>query len=132
MYNLVDFTTRVKGVEYLIAIMAIASFILFSEILKAKPFSSLMDAIREDIKYVKANGHGLGTIIAAPFIGLKYVISIPFAFVFALAAALKNGFLKIAGGSTTFSWRPMEAYFSGQKKTNKPDADGNKHSKKKK
>jgi hypothetical protein len=131
MHTLFDFTTRIKGFEYIIAITAIASFLLFSEFLKKKPFNSLMDAAREDIKYVKVHGLGLSTLLAAPFIGLKYIISLPFAFFFALATALKNGFLKMAGGGTAFSWRPMEAYFSGQKKTKKLDTDGNKQSGKK-
>jgi len=131
MNTLFDFTIRIKAVEYIIAITAIASFILFWEILKEKPFKSLMDASREDIKYVKENGLSLATLIAAPFTGLKYVITLPFAFVFALATALINGLLKMAGGSAVFSWRPMEAYFSGQKKTKKTDADANKQSGKK-
>lgn len=131
MYNLVDFTTRVKGVEYLIAIMAIASFIIFSEILKAKPFRSLMDAIREDFKYVKENGFSLAKLMSAPITGLMYLLSLPFVFAAAAATALKNGFLKVAGGGGTFSWSPVEAYLAGQKKAKKPAADGNKQSKKK-
>lgn len=131
MYTLVDFTTRVKGVEYLIAITAIASFLLFSEILKAKPFKSLMDAIREDVKYVKENGLSLAKLMAAPLTGLIYVISLPFNFAFALATTLKNGFLKMAGGNAAFFWRPTEAYLFGQKKTKARDADRSKRSEKK-
>jgi hypothetical protein len=125
MYNLVDFTTRVKGVEYLIAITAIASFIIFSEILKAKPFKSLMDAIREDFRYVKENGFSLTKLMAAPFTGLMYLLSLPFVFAVAAATALKNGFLKVAGGGGAFSWSPVEAYLAGQKKAKKHDADRN-------
>ncbi len=131
MYTLVDFTTRVKGVEYLIAVTAIASFILFSEILKAKPFKSLMDAIREDVKYVKENGLSLAKLMAAPLTGLIYVISLPFNFAFALATALKKGFFRMAGGNAAFSWRPTEAYLFGQKKTKTRDADRRKRSEKK-
>jgi len=126
MHTLFDFTTRIKGVEYIIAVTAIASFILFWEILKEKPFKSLMDTSREDIKYVKENGLSLASLMAALFTGLKYVISLPIAFVAALAAAVRNGLLKTAGGSAAFTWRPTEAYLSGQKKTKKPDADKNK------
>lgn len=121
MNTLFDFTTSIKTVEYIIAVTAIAGFILFWEILKKKPFKSLLDASREDIKYVKENGHSLVTLAAAVFTGIKYVISLPFAFVSALAAAV----MKTAGGSPSFSWRPTEAYLSGQKKTKKPDADKN-------
>ena len=131
MNTLVDFTTRVKGIEYLIAIAAIATFILFSEILKAKPFKNLMDAYREDVKYVKKNGLNLSTLVAAPFMGLVYLISLPFNFAAAAATALKDGFLKMAGGSAALSWRPMEAYLTGQKKTKKRDADRSKQSEKK-
>jgi ABC-type sulfate transport system permease subunit len=131
MYTLVDFTTRVKGVEYLIAITAIASFILVAEILKAKPFKSLMDAIREDVKYVKENGLSLAKLMAAPLTGLVYLISLPFNFAFALAAVLKNGFFRMAGGNALFSWRPTEAYLFGHKKTKKRDAEGSRRSEKK-
>ncbi len=128
MNTFFDFTTRVKGAEYLIAITAIASFILFSEILKEKPFKSLMDAISEDLKYIRENGLSLAKLMAAPLTGVIYVISLPFNFAFALATALKNGFLKVAGGNAAFSWRPMEAYLAAQKKTKKRDADRNKQS----
>ena len=128
MHTLFDFTTRIKGFEYIIAITAIASFILFWEMLKAKPFKILLDAAREDIKYVRVNGLGLASLLAAPFIGLKYVISLPFAFVVALATTIRNGLLKMAGGSAAFSWRPTEAYLTGKKKTKKPHANKNKPS----
>ena len=128
MHTLFDFTTRIKGFEYIIAITAIASFILFSEILKKKPFNSLMDAAKEDIKYVKANGLGLSTLLAAPFIGLKYILALPFAFFFALVTAVRNGLLKMARGYATFYWRPTVAYLSGQKKIKKQGIDKNKSS----
>lgn len=126
MDTLVDFTTRVKAAEYIIAITAIASFILFAEILKKHPFKSLMDAGREDIKYVRENGLSLATLIAAPFTALVYVVSLPFAFIVAVVRALMNGLSKTAGGNAAFSWRPTEAYLSGRKKIKKPGADGNK------
>jgi hypothetical protein len=131
MYTLVDFTTRVKGAEYLLAITAIALFVFFSEILKKNPFKSLIDAGREDIKYVKENGLSIAKLMAAPFTGLLYVISIPFSFVLALATALINGLMRMAGGSAALSWRPAEAYLSGHKKTKKRDADRNRQTEKK-
>src|SRR3990172_10194780 len=127
MNTLVDFTTKVKGVEYIMAVTAIVSFILFWESLKGKPFKGLMEAGREDIKHIKENGLSLATLAAAVFTGIKYVISLPFAFVSALAAAV----MKMAGGSATFTWRPTEAYLTGHGKTKKPGADRNKQSEKK-
>ncbi len=131
MYTLVDFTTRVKGAEYLLALTAIACFIFFSELLKKNPFKSLMEAGREDIKYVKENGLSLAKLMAAPFIGIGYIISLPFTFAFAVVTTLRSGFLKTAGGSAAFSWRPTVAYLSGQKKTIKRDADRNRQPEKK-
>lgn len=115
MHTLFDFTTSVKAVEYLIAIAAIASFILFWEFLKDRPFKTLMDTGREDIKYVKEHGFSLRTLVSAPLAGIVYVISLPFAFVVGLAAALMNGLMQMGGGSAVFSWRPLEAYLSGKK-----------------
>jgi len=39
MHTLIDFTTHVKGVEYIISVLAITGYILYAEILKPKPFS---------------------------------------------------------------------------------------------
>lgn len=127
MHTLVDFTTHIKGVEYIISVLAIAGFILYFEILKPKPFRSLRDAAREDIEYLKESGsrtvlRTTGRMLAAPFIGLAYVLALPFvcAFAFAREAAALAGeaasrALGMAGRSASFGWRPQEAYLGGKK-----------------
>jgi len=46
MYTLFDFITQVKGAEYLIAVSAVGLFILFWEVLKPKPFRSMIDTAK--------------------------------------------------------------------------------------
>jgi hypothetical protein len=75
-----------------------------------------------------------GRLLAAPFIGLAYVVALPFLCVFTLASELfgmtLSGLARVmgmAGGSATFGWRPMESYLSGRKERKgskeKPEAE---------
>ncbi len=128
MNTLFDFTTQIKGVEYILAVLFIAGYIVYWEVLKPKPFSALKKAGKEDIEYIKQTGYkstmtSLGKIAAAPFIGLAYVILLPFGFIGALGYATVSlagkgisGALSMAGKSTSFGWRPSEAYLAGKKK----------------
>ena len=125
MDTLFDFTTKVKGVEYVIAISAIFSFILFLEILKNKPFKSIMDAGSDELRYVKEHGLRPARFLTALFRGIIYVISLPFAFFLGIGAALINSLSKVAEGSSVLYWRPMEAYFSGRKKNKKQVTSAN-------
>lgn len=127
MHTLIDFTTHVKGVEYVISVLAIAGYILYAEILKPKPFKTLAKSTGEDLEYLRKTGfrgtmRTLGRVAAAPFIGLAYVIALPFIFAYTLGAELlgmaAEGIEKalgMAGGSASFGWRPMEAYLGGRK-----------------
>ncbi len=126
MSTLVDFITYVKGVEYLLALAGIAVFLVFWEFLKPAPFSTIVNAGRQDRSYMKETGgfrhvlKNIGRIAAAPFIGLAYVVMLPIAFFVALAAAAVNlavrGAAHLAGKSATFQWRPVEAYLAGRKR----------------
>ncbi len=126
MYTLVDFITHVKGIEYVLSLLAIAVFLVFWEVLKPKPFRTVVNTGKDDLAHVKEAGgfsHVLktaGRIAAAPFIGLAYIVMLPIGFVVALAAAVVNLALKgaaaVAGKSMTFEWRPVEAYLAGRKK----------------
>lgn len=137
MHTLVDFTTHIKGVEYLISVLAITGFILFIEILKPKPFRSLRDSAREDLDYIRENGgtrgvlRTTGRLLAAPFIGLAYVIALPFvcAYAFArevagMAREAAGRLLGLAGESAFFNWRPNEAYLGGKKGKKGAKKDG--------
>ena len=75
-------------------------------------------------------------MLTAPFIGLFYVLMLPFVFFYALGVELlraaEEGFEKllgVAGKTAFFGWRPMEAYFDGKKgrrkKKQKEESKGN-------
>lgn len=131
MYTLFDFITHVKGIEYLIALLAIAGFILFWEVIKPGPFKCLIASGREDLEYVRREGYGtlfrtMGKIVTAPFIGLAYILILPFAFLVALGYAAASlafkgfgGVLNFVGTHASFGWRPTEAYLGGRKKEKK-------------
>jgi hypothetical protein len=127
MHTLIDFTTHVKGVEYIISVLAITGYILYAEILKPKPFRNLAKSTGEDLEYLRKTGFRgamktVGRLASAPFIGLAYVIALPFIFAYTLAAELlgmaAEGLQRargMAGRSASFGWRPMEAYLGGRK-----------------
>jgi hypothetical protein len=121
MYTLYDYLTHVKGIEYLISLLFIAGYILYAEILKPKPFKTVTEDAKEDLKFVEDTGFRnilktLGRIVAAPFIGLAYVVALPFAFMFAIGTAALHGVLSMAHRTMYFGWRPLEAYLTGKKK----------------
>jgi len=119
MHTLFDFITHIKTVEYLVALTAIAGFVLFWEVLKHRPFRSLKEAVREDVGELRRRGRSklladVAKIAAAPFIGLFYVVSLPFVFLAALGATAVGAVARLAGGSASMGWRPVEAYFDGK------------------
>lgn len=121
MHTLFDFITHIKGVEYLVAISAIGLYMLYWELLKPKPFKSVVEASRDDLHHIRRMGYAnavktIGKVMAAPFIGLAYIIALPLGFVYALGSAAVNGVLTLAGREASFGWRPTEAYLSGKKK----------------
>lgn len=121
MHTLFDFITHVKGIEYLISVMSIAGFMLFWEALKPRPFSTVVKTAEEDLAYIKETGKGnmyktMGRIVSAPFIGLAYIVSLPFIFAYAILSAATSGVLNLVGKEASFGWRPLEAYLAGRKK----------------
>jgi len=133
MHTLFDFITHIKAVEYIVAILSIAGFIMFWEVLKSRPFSTVVNEGRADLEHLKGQGTGqtmksIGRIAAAPFIGLAYVMIVPVGFFIAIALGIVNVVLKAANGlmgllgkQVAFEWRPMEAYFTGEKKKRKEE-----------
>jgi len=126
MYTLVDFITHVKGIEYIMSLLAIGGFLLFWEALKPKPFKTVVETGKDDLGYIEQAGgarhimKSVGKIAAAPFIGAAYVVMLPVGFAAALIIGgtnlILNGLSSILGKNMSFDWRPMEAYFSGKKK----------------
>ena len=79
-HTLFDFTTRVKGIEYLLSLFFIAGYLLFWEALKPKPFGTVIQAAKEDMDHLKTSGSAwksVGKLAAAPFIGLAYILALP-------------------------------------------------------
>ena len=130
MHTLFDFVTHIKGVEYIASLIFIAGFLILNEVLKAKPFGTVVQAGKEDIEYIKTAGSGqlftsVKRIIAAPFIGLAYIAILPAAFFYALASVAINGVLGFAGMKTSLGWRPLEAYLSGKQEDKKKKEERN-------
>ena len=141
MNTYVDFITHVKGIEYIISVLTIAGFILFLEILKPKPFQTLIQSTQDDLDHMRKTGREntfrtVKRMLAAAFIGLFYVLMLPFLFVYALGAELLRmsaegleTLLGTAGKTAFFGWRPMEAYLGGKKgrrkKKQKEESKGN-------
>jgi hypothetical protein len=128
MYTLFDFITYIKGVEYIVAISAIGLYILYWEVLKPKPFKTLVEIGRDDLEHVRKTGYNdvirtMGKVCAAPFVGLTYVVALPFVFAYALGSAAVNGALALIGREASFGWRPSEAYLSGKKKGKKDESN---------
>src|SRR3989304_4645343 len=101
MNTLYDYLTHVKGVEYIISILFIAGYLLYAEMLKPKPFKTLKEAGKEDLDFIKNNKSTTITtikkIVAAPFIGLGYLVALPFAFAFAAGSAAFSGAMGLVG-----------------------------------
>jgi hypothetical protein len=59
-------------------------------------------------------------LLAAPFVGLVYVIALQFVFIATVSALVGRkvvgAIFNLMGNLVTFSWRPDEAYLGGKKK----------------
>jgi len=133
MNSMFDFITHVKIVEYLLSITLIAGYLLVWEALKPKPFRTVKEIGQEDLNHLRQTGMKntmklVGKIATAPFVGLMYIVLLPVGLISAVSYSL---IARVAGNSESFSWRPMEAYLSGKKKTKKQDAGDSKHHEKK-
>jgi hypothetical protein len=123
MYTLFDFMTHVKGIEYLVSVASIAVFMVFWEVLKPKPFATVVKSGKDDLQYLRKTGGIMkyaGKIAAAPFIGALYVVMLPVGFFFMALAEVVNlsvkGVSTLMGKDMSFDWNPVEAYFTGKKR----------------
>ena len=118
MHTLFDFITHIKGIEYIVSVTFIAGYILYWEALKPRPFKAVITDGKNDLDFMrKSDNRALfKNIVSAPFIGLAYIATLPFVFMFALGTAAINGVLSIAGKEASFGWSPVEAYLTGKKK----------------
>jgi hypothetical protein len=123
MVTLFDFMTHVKGIEYLVSVASIGAFMIFWEVLKPKPFATVVNTGREDWQHIQQTGGIMkyaGKIAAAPFIGAMYVVMLPVGFFFMVLAEVVNlavkGVSTLMGKDMSFDWNPVEAYFTGKKR----------------
>lgn len=143
-YTLFDFITQVKGAEYLIAVSAVGLFVVLWQVLGPRPFKAMMETAREDLKYINRGGgyssvaRTAGRVVAAPFLALAYIAALPFVFLFSVSLVIVEGvgqaidasglwiarmiaanraaLARVMNVSTSFTWRPQEAYFLGRKR----------------
>jgi hypothetical protein len=128
MYTMYDYITHIKGVEYIISVMFIAGYILFAEVLKPRPFAAVVKGGKDDMEFMRRTGSRnvlktVGRIAAAPFIGIAYVVALPFAFFGAIGSAAVSAALNAFGKTAAFGWRPTEAYLTGKKKKEEKKED---------
>jgi hypothetical protein len=152
MHTIFDYVTQIKAAEYLIAVSAVLLFIVLWEVLKPQPFKAMINTAREDLKQIRTSGgfagvlRTAGHVAAAPFIGLGYVIALPFVFLYAVGTVFVEGIARaidtgaewaghtvVAGGkalarvlqvSPSFDWHPQHAYFLGRKRRERADKEG--------
>ena len=124
MHTLFDFISNVNAVQYVIALLSMIGFILFSEVLKANPFQGLRESVAEDVRFIKTQDKGMRlqlikNVAMAPFYFLSYLASLPVLFAQGMAEPIGRGF----GAVTTGGWSPVRAYFAGRRKTKKSKGD---------
>jgi hypothetical protein len=136
MYTLFDFITHIKGIEYIVAILFIAVYVLYLEVLKPRPFATLILALRDTHEHLRAMGCtkvivNVAKIVAMPLVGLAYLLALPFFFLYAIGTAVTGRLSEKLAAGSSFGWRPGEAYFGGKKKSvtgvkgkNAPQQDG--------
>lgn len=118
MHTLFDFISSVNAMQYGLALLFIAGFILFNEILKPRPFDGLVESIVEDVGFIR-NGGKMGPLMkkvaVAPVYLMVYLTSLPLLFLQGLAVLSGRGIASL----TSAGWSPVRAYFSGRKKVKK-------------
>ena len=120
MHTLFDFVSNVNAIQYGLALLFVLGFIIFTEILKARPFQELVQSAAEDVKFIKAQGKEknmqlIKNAASAPLYLVSYLVAVPFLFVQGMAEPIGRGL----GSVTTVGWSPVRAYFTGRRKSKK-------------
>lgn len=119
MNTLFDFVSHNKGIEYLLALMFIAGFVVLMEVLKPHPFRAFVSAVKEDWSYLRGAEGASDTMRMAknamvlPIVAGMYVAMIPVMFALGLALKLESTVADLVGGGA-MSWRPLESYLTGR------------------
>lgn len=120
MHTLYDFISEVNAMQYLLAVVSIAGFIIFNEIFKPRPFKGLNKMITEDVGFIKAQGKGNNILLVKNAIvggsyAILYIIAIPLLFLHGLSVLMSRLFTSF----TYIGWSPVRAYFAGKKRAKK-------------
>ncbi|HSB52378.1 MAG TPA: hypothetical protein VLD40_06940 [Dissulfurispiraceae bacterium] len=129
MHTLFDFISDVYAVQYGLALISIAGFIIMCEVLKPRPFEGLVKSAAEDLRFIRANGRGKVLELArnaamAPVYFVFYLAAVPVLFAQAIAEPLGRMFVS----ATAAGWSPVRAYFTGRKRVTKGKKDAQKAS----
>lgn len=120
MHTLYDFVSNVNAVQYGLSLLFVLGFIIFTEILKARPFEGLRESAADDVRFIKAQEKEktlklIKNIAVAPLYLMYYLAAVPFLFVQGMAEPLGRGI----GAVTSGGWSPVRAYFAGRKNAKK-------------
>ena len=118
MHTLFDFVSSVNAVQYGLSLLFILGFIIFNEILKPRPFDGLVEAIVEDVKFIRNGGKMrplMKKVAVAPVYTVIYLASLPLLFLQGMAVLSGRGIASL----TSAGWSPVRAYFTGRKKVKK-------------
>ena len=117
MNTIIDFTNAIKGVEYLIAIGFFVAFLLLWQVFKAKPLGVVAEA-KADLGHIRLRS--VLRLLAAPFIGLAYMLALPFVMVYGLSSLLVEAAGKALGHiripTLVFGYRPQMAWLLRNRK----------------
>jgi hypothetical protein len=118
MHTLFDFISNVNTVQYGLSLLFIIGYIIFNEILKPRPFDGLVEAIVEDVKFIRNGGKMrplMKKVAVAPVYTVIYLASLPLLFLQGIAVLSGRGIASL----TSAGWSPVRAYFTGRKKAKK-------------
>jgi hypothetical protein len=71
--------------------------------------------LKKEGKMETVERHSVWNIVTAPFIGLAYVIALPFVAIGTVSVLLAKRVVDKLATFASFGWRPMEAYLTGRK-----------------
>jgi len=124
MHTLFDYISNVNATQYGLSLLFIFGFIVFTEILKPRPFEGLLKAAADDAGSIKSLGKEpvvrlIKNIASAPVYIMLYLAAVPLLFVRGMAVLLGKGI----GDVTSAGWSPVRAYFTGRRKAKKTKGD---------
>jgi hypothetical protein len=127
MHTLFDFISDVNTVQYGLALLFVLGYIIFSEILKPRPFGGLIKSVTEDVAFVRNDGKGMAgrlvkNLALAPVYMAVYLVAVPLLLVQGIATPLGKGISSV----TSAGWSPVRAYFKGRAKGKKSGQDSSK------